>query len=129
MAATLIGVGGESLQDPAGYPPGHFRPVVSTGQRRLEDLPPAGGIGAGEARDSDVQAGGEPHHRQIDESTSDVIPLDSRVRAVRAGVGDGHRGRVDDSERGGVGSNGYRQTEFRSPADSVGDEVANSVHF
>gem|GEM_PF-5574147 len=121
-------VDGKALEDPAGHPTGQRGSIVGARQGGLEDLPAAGGVGAGEARYPDVQASGEPDDRQVDESTSDVVPLRPRHRAVRAGIGDCHRGSVDDGECAGVGSTGDRQSEFRSAADGVGDEVASRVH-
>jgi hypothetical protein len=76
----------------------------------------------------DVQAGGEPHDRQINESTSDVVPLHPGHRAVRAGVGYVHRVGVDDGESSCVGGIGDRQTEFCGAADGIGDEIASRVH-
>jgi hypothetical protein len=37
----------EASQDPAGHPAGQFRSVVGARQGGLEDLPAAGGVGAG----------------------------------------------------------------------------------
>ena len=65
----------EALEDPAGDPVGHFRSIVGARQRALEDLPAAGGVGAGEAGNEDVQAGGEPHDREVDEAALDMISL------------------------------------------------------
>ena len=120
-------VDGEALEDPAGHPVSQFCSIVGTQQRGLEDLPTAGRVGACEARNPDDQAGGEPHDRQVDELTSDVVALDPGHRAVRAGVHHVHRVGVDDGEGAYVGGVGDRQAKFCGAADGVGDEVASRV--
>ena len=102
----------EALEDPAGDPVGHFRSIVGARQRGLEDLPAAGGVGAGEAGNEDVQAGGEPHDREVDEAALDMISFCPWGGAVRACVGDVHWGGVDDGEGADVGGVGDAHTDF-----------------
>ena len=90
--------------------------LVGAWQRGLEDLPAACGVGAGEAGNQDVQAGGEPHDREVDEATLDMVSFCTWGGAVRAGVGDGHRVGVDDGEGADVSGVGDGQSDFRGAA-------------
>jgi len=117
------------LQNPASHPPGQFRPVVSTRQRGLEDLPTAGIVGAGEPRDTDVKPRREADYRQVHQLPSDVISQHTRMFTARALIVDSHRGGVDGGEQAGIGGVGDGQSDFSGAADGVSDEVASSVHF
>ena len=64
----------QALQDPAGDPVGQLRTIIGAGQGGLEDLPAAGWIAAGEPRDTDMKAGGEPHDGKVDQGPDDVVP-------------------------------------------------------
>lgn len=64
----------QALQDPAGDSVGELRTVIGAGQKGLEDIPAAGWIAAGEPRDTDMKAGGEPHDGKVDQDADAVVP-------------------------------------------------------
>lgn len=75
-----------------------FAPSSAQVSGGLEVFSAADGVGAGESGRPGMQAGGEPCHRQIDESTLDMVALHPGHRVVRAGVDHVHRVGVDDGE-------------------------------
>ena len=121
-------VDGQSLEDPAGHPVGELGPVIGAVEGGLEDFPRTLLIGAGESGDTNVQAGGKPHDRQVNQSADSVITQFPGLGAVGAVPLDSDRGGVDDGEGSGVGGSGDRQADFCRAADGVCDEVATRLH-
>ena len=76
-----------------------------------------------------MQAGGEPHHGQVDESAEGVIPQLAGVPAVGAGIVHRYWCGVDDGEGAGVSGTGDGQSDFCGAADGIGDEIATSPGF
>ena len=120
-------VDGQSLEDPAGHPVGELGPVIGAVEGGLEDFPRTLLIGAGESGDTNVQAGGKPHDRQVNQSADSVITQFPGLGAVGAVPLDSNRGGVDDGEGSGVGGSGDRQADFYRAADGVCDEVATRL--
>ena len=77
-------VDGQSLEDPAGHPVGELGPVIGAVEGGLEDFPRTLLIGAGESGDTNVQAGGKPHDRQVNQSADSVITQFPGLGAVGA---------------------------------------------
>ena len=120
-------VDGQPLEDLAGNPVSELGPVIGTVKGNLEDCPPALLNGAGESGDKNVQAGGKPHHRQVNQSADRVITQFPGVGAVGAVPVDSNRGGVDDSGGTRVGGSGKRQADYCRAADSVCDEAATRL--
>lgn len=59
-----------------------------------------------------MQAGREPHDWEIDESTSDVVPLHPGYPTIQAGIGDVRRADIDDGKSTCLSSVGACQSEF-----------------
>ena len=75
-----------------------------------------------------MQTSGKPHDGQIHQPTENVVTLGPGPGAFRTGVADRHRCGIDDGDASGVSGTGDRQSDFRGPADGVGDEVASRLH-
>lgn len=118
----------EALEDPAGDPVGELGAVIGAAQGGLEDLPGAGGVGAGEPGYPDVQTGRGPDDGKAHQVADDMIALGAGLGAFRTGVADGHRGGVDDGDGAGIGGTGDGQADFHGKADGVGDEVVTRLH-